>query len=197
MNLDAWNRSPTLVGELVTLRPMERSDREAIVNAAADGELWRLFYTKVPGPEQIDAYLDAAEAERAAGRSMPFVVVRDGTVVGATRYMRMNPAHRRLEIGSTFYAASTQRTGVNTEAKLLLLTHAFDVLEALCVQLRTDRFNQPSRRAIERIGAQLDGILRAHQVMPDGRSRDTVVYSITRNDWPGVRTHLQHLRRRT
>jgi N-acetyltransferase len=191
--MTAWTTPPTLTDADVTLRPMVDDDRDAILAAASDGELWDLFFTNVPGPDTIDRYMAVARDDQRSGRSMPFVVEFDGAVVGATRFMRMNPPHRRLEIGTTFYANSVQRTSVNTTAKRLLLHHAFDVMDVQCVQLRTDRLNHRSRRAIERLGAQLDGVLRSHTVMPDGRVRDTACYSITRGDWPGVRANLDHL----
>ena len=186
-----WRTQPVLEGEHVLLRPMVRSDGSAIVEAASDGRLWELFYTAVPGPDSIKAYLDSAEAETAYGRAMPFVVIdkASGRLVGATRYMRMKREAKRLEIGTTFYAKSAQRTPVNSEAKLLLLTHAFEVMGCRCVQFRTDHFNQPSQRAIERLGAKRDGLLRNHSIM-DGRVRDTVVYSIIENEWEGVKRNL-------
>lgn len=188
---DAWTRQPTLTGTHVTLRPMGSGDRDAIVAAASDGRLWELFYTGVPSEETIDAYLENAAREASFGRAMPYVVVdrASGRIVGATRFMRMNPAALRLEIGTTFYAQSVQRTPVNTEAKLLLLTQAFEQMGCNCVQLRTDHFNHASQRAIERLGAKRDGVLRNHNVM-DGRVRDTVVYSILVNEWDGVKRNL-------
>ena len=191
--MTAWTTPPTLTDADVTLRPMVDADRDAVLAAASDGELWNLFFTNVPGPETIDRYMAVARDDQRSGRSMPFVVEFDGAVVGATRFMRMNPPHRRLEIGTTFYATSVQRTSVNTTAKRLLLHHAFGVMDAQCVQLRTDRLNHRSRRAIERLGAQLDGVLRSHVIMADGRVRDTAVYSITQGDWPGIRANLDHL----
>ena len=186
-----WRTQPVLEGEHVLLRPMVRSDGSAIVEAASDGRLWELFYTAVPGPDSIKAYLDSAEAETVYGRAMPFVVIdkASGRLVGATRFMRMKPEAKRLEIGTTFYAKSVQRTPINSEAKLLLLTHAFEVMGCLCVQFRTDHFNHPSQRAIERLGAKRDGLLRNHSIM-DGRVRDTVVYSIIDNEWTGVKRNL-------
>lgn len=188
---DAWREQPTLQGQHVLLRPMVRSDGPAIVAAASDGNLWDLFYTAVPGPDSIDTYLDGAEAETAYGRAMPFVVVdkASGKIVGATRYMRMKKDARRLEIGTTFYAQSAQRSAINSEAKLLLLTHAFENMGCVCVQFRTDCFNFQSQRAIERLGAKRDGVLRNHSIL-NGRNRDTVVYSILANEWNGVKTHL-------
>lgn len=189
----AWAFAPVLEGEHVRLRPMERGDGPAIVAAAADGRLWDLFYTSIPSAATIEAYLDTAEADRAAGRALPFVVIdkSSGRLVGATRYMRMHRTDRRLEIGTTFYAQSVQRTAVNTECKLLLLRHAFEVMDCQCVQFRTDHFNQPSQRAIERLGAKRDGLLRGHRIMADGRVRDTLVYSILSHEWPGVRQNLE------
>ena len=181
-----------LEGDYVLLRPMQRADGPAIVAAASDGKLWELFYTGVPSADEIDGYIDAALAARDAGRSMPFVVIdrRNDKIVGATRYLRMNLDNRRLEIGATFYAQSAQRSAINSEAKLLLLTHAFEVMDCLCVQFRTDHFNFASQRAIERLGAKRDGVLRNHS-FTRGRLRDTVVYSILNTEWEGVRCNLE------
>ncbi len=189
---DPWRDQPVLEGDHVTLRPMERADGPAIVEAASDGRLWELFYTSVPSHETIEAYLDSAEAEIGYGRAMPFVVIdkAKGHVVGATRYMRMKAEAKRLEIGTTFYAQSAQRSPINTEAKQLLLSHAFEVMGCMCVQFRTDAFNFASQRAIERLGAKRDGVLRNHSIM-DGRNRDTVSYSIIANEWEGVKRNLQ------
>jgi RimJ/RimL family protein N-acetyltransferase len=192
--MKGWDETPTLTGSHVTLRPLVPGDRDALLAAASDGRLWELFYTAVPGPDTIDGWMESAERERGAGRAMPFAVLDvDGKLVGSTRFMRMNPRHRRLEIGTTFYARSVQRTALNTEAKRLLLAYAFDVMDCVCVQLRTDWFNRGSRKAIERLGAKLDGVLRNHTTMPDGRVRDTVCYSIIENEWPGVRRNLDLL----
>ncbi|MGC1468360.1 MAG: GNAT family protein [Sphingorhabdus sp.] len=191
---DPWIEQPVLEGRHVLLRPMVRSDGPAIVDAASDGRLWELFYTVVPGPESIKTYLDRAEREQGWGRIMPFVVIEkaSGAIVGATRYMRMNAPHRRLEIGTTFYAGRVQRSPINSEAKLLLLTHAFEAMDCVCVQFRTDHFNFASQRAIERLGAKRDGLIRNHQIL-DGRVRDTVLYSILANEWEGVKRNL-HMR---
>ena len=189
---DIWRDQPVLEGDHVILRRMVRADGSAIVAAAGDGKLWELFYTAVPSAETIDAYLETAEAETGYGRAMPFVVIDkvSGNIVGATRYMRMKRHAKRLEIGTTFYAQSAQRSPINSEAKLLLLTHAFEGMDCLCVQFRTDALNFPSQRAIERLGAKRDGVLRNHGIM-DGRSRDTVVYSIISHEWAGVKRNLQ------
>ena len=189
----SWGETPTLTGRHVTLRPLVADDKDALVAAASAGDLWDTFYANVSMMKAPDRWLAAALREQDFGRARLFAVVADGTVVGTTRFMRMNEAHKRLEIGGTFYAKAVQRTGVNTEAKLMLLTHAFDALGCECVQIRTDSLNKNSQRAIERLGAKRDGVLRGHQVMADGRLRDTVVYSILRHEWPGVRQNLAYL----
>lgn len=192
--MTAWTVAPTLVGRHVTLRPLVRDDEAALVAAASAGGLWDIFYANVAMLKTPDRWFAAVERERDFGRALPFAVCRpDGLVVGATRLMRLAPAHRRLEIGGTFYAKSVQRTGVNTEAKLLLLTQAFDGMACQCVQIRTDSLNKASQAAIERLGATRDGVLRGHQQMADGRLRDTVVYSILDREWPAVRQNLQFL----
>lgn len=190
--MTAWTQTPTLAGRHVTLRPLTRDDREALLAAASDGRLWELFYSFAPGPDTIDLWIDYTFREVEYGRSMPFAVLDPaGEVVGSTRFMRINRANRRVEIGGTFYAKRVQRTGLNTEAKLLLLTHAFEALECVCVQIRTDWFNKDSQRAIERLGAKKDGVLRGQRIMAGGRVRDTVVYSILDHEWPGVRENLR------
>ena len=187
-----WTQTPTLSGSHVTLRPLVAEDRDALVAATSDGRLWELFYSLAPGPETIDRWFAATMLEKEQGRGMPFAVLdAHGVVVGSTRYLRVHPANRRVEIGGTFYAKRVQRTGLNTEAKLLLLGHAFDTLGCVCVQIRTDWFNKQSQRAIERLGAKLDGVLRGQRIMPDGRVRDTVVYSILDHEWRGVRQNLE------
>lgn len=182
---------PTLTGRHVRLRPLLIGDRDALA-AAATG-LTDLFYANVSALADPDAFMSTVFKERDYGRAMPFAVeTPDGRVVGLTRFMRMSVQHRRLEIGGTFYARSVQRTGVNTEAKLLLLTHAFEAMQCQVVQIRTDWFNKASQRAIERLGAKRDGVLRSHQLM-NGRVRDIVVYSIIAGEWPGVRQNIQYL----
>ncbi|MGL4313433.1 MAG: GNAT family N-acetyltransferase [Sphingomonas sp.] len=192
--MNPWREQPTLAGRHVVLRPVVAEDVVGIVAAAADGKTTELFYTTASGLKNPDAYMAALFRDRDAGRVMPFVVTRpsDGAIVGQTRYMRMNEAHKRLEIGGTFYARSVQRTGVNTEAKQLLLTHAFEVMDCAVVEIRTDWFNRRSQAAIERLGAKRDGVLRNHQLL-DGRHRDLVVYSIIASEWPGVKRNLAHL----
>jgi RimJ/RimL family protein N-acetyltransferase len=191
--MTAWTDPPTLVGQHVILRPTVPEDQDGIVAAAADGKISELFFTNVSTLTDPAAFMAALFKERDYGRAMPFTVcVPDGKVVGLTRYMRMNAAHRRLEIGGTFYAKSVQRSGVNTEAKLLLLKHAFEVMDCNAVQIRTDLFNKASQKAIERLGAKRDGVLRNHQLM-DGRIRDLVVYSIIASEWAGVERNLRFL----
>jgi N-acetyltransferase len=181
----------TLRGEAATLVPLARDHAAALSDAARDGELWRLWYTSVPAPERMAAEIDRRLGLQAAGQMLPFAVLdAEGTPVGMTTYMHVDAAHQRLEIGSTWYAQRVQRSALNTTCKRLLLAHAFDTLQCIAVEFRTHRLNTASRRAIERLGAQLDGILRAHQRMADGSLRDSAVYSITAAEWPTVRTHL-------
>jgi N-acetyltransferase len=184
----------TLRGKHVTLEPLATEHLAALQAAAADGQLWKLWYTTVPTIDGMADDIAMRLAKRAAGTMMPFVVRRaqDNMVVGATTYMDIAAEHRRLEIGSTWYAQSAQRTPINTEAKWLLLTHAFETLDCLCVQFMTHWMNHQSRAAIERLGAKLDGVLRAHRVGRMGEQRDTCVYSIIKSEWPTVRAHLQH-----
>ncbi len=189
-----WLQPIVLEGSHVRLEPLQAAHEQALRDAVADGELWRLWYTSVPAADAVEGYIATALAEYRAGASMPFVV-RDarGDVVGSTRYCHVDAANRRLEIGYTWYASRVQRTALNTEAKLLLLRHAFESLAAIAVEFRTNWFNQRSRAAIARLGAKQDGILRNHMVMPDGGYRDTVVFSIIDGEWPMVRRHLQFL----
>ncbi len=188
-----WIEAVVLGGEHVVLEPLERSHAAALVAAASDGELWRLWYTSVPGPSAVDAYIEAALQMRERDGAMPFVVRRksDARIVGCTRFFHVEPAHRRLELGHTWYSASAQRSAINTESKLLLLGHAFERLGAIAVELRTHFLNQASRRAIERLGAKLDGVLRHHMTMTNGTLRDTCVYSVVAAEWPAVRENLR------
>lgn len=186
-----WPEPVTLSSPQATLRPLSSEHHDALCDAVRDGELWRLWYTAVPSPERMAAEIARRLALQATGSMLPFTVFdADGRVVGMTSYMHIDAVHRRLEIGSTWTAASAQRTGLNTHCKRLLLGHAFDALDCIAVELRTHRLNTQSRRAIERLGAQLDGVLRAHQRSADGSLRDTAVYSITAAEWPAVRAHL-------
>lgn len=185
----------TLRSERVMLEPLGREHVAALREAAADGELWRLWYTSVPAPDRVDEYVSAALRQRDTAHEMPFVVreTRSGAIVGSTRYMNVVPEHRRVEIGTTWYAKRVQRTAVNTECKLLLLTHAFEALKCIAVEFRTSWFNFASRAAIARLGARQDGVLRNHQITPDGVYRDTVVFSILESEWLSVKRNLRFM----
>ena len=184
----------SLTGPHARLEPLSPDHREALLDAVADGELWKLWYTSVPTPDRMGAEIDRRLGLRDAGSMNPFVVFdADGRVAGMTTFMNIDAANRRVEIGSTWTRASSQRSGLNTQCKLLLLRHAFETLDCIAVEFRTNRLNTQSRRAIERLGAQLDGILRSHVIMPSGLVRDTAVYSITAAEWPTIQTHLQWL----
>jgi RimJ/RimL family protein N-acetyltransferase len=188
---DRWRDIPDFEGRHVSLRALRPDDLASLVQAFAAG-LEDVFTTFIPDETTVQGWFDDLMREKAARRAHPFLVLDgDGRIAGTTRYLRMSSRHRRLEIGGTVYAARVQRTGVNTEAKLLLLVHAFETLGCNVVQLRTDWLNARSRAAIERLGAKMDGILRAHLIMPDGHVRDTVVYSISASEWPGVRANLR------
>lgn len=181
-----------LMGNHVKLEPLLMDHADALAMAAADGDLWKLWYTTVPKPEATTSFISAALEEQKNAKSLPFVVIRqsDNKVVGTTRYLNIEPAVRRLEIGSTWYAQSVQRTAINTECKFLLLQYAFETLACIAVEFRTHRFNEQSRRAIQRLGAVQDGILRNHRIMADGTIRDTMIYSILNIEWPTVKNHL-------
>jgi RimJ/RimL family protein N-acetyltransferase len=185
----------TLKGDHATLEPLDAGHEAGLRAAAADGELWRLWYTSVAPPDQIGDYIARALDMRERLGAMPFAVRQNATgeIVGCTRYFNVDAANRRLEIGHTWYSKRAQRTAINTECKLLLLTHAFEVLRCIAVEFRTHWFNHASRVAIERLGAKQDGVLRNHQLLPDGSKRDTVVFSIIDGEWPAVRRHLKFL----
>ena len=184
----------TLPGRLVTLEPLSHDHHDQLVEAVRDGELWRLWYTRVPEPAAMRTEIDRRLERQMAGTMLPFVARRhsDGRVVGMTTYVDPDPGARRLEIGYTWTAASAHGTGLNAESKLLLLTHAFEQLSCVAVEFRTHWHNRQSRVAIERLGAKQDGVLRSHVRMPDGSLRDTVVYSIVEAEWPAVRIGLLH-----
>ena len=185
----------TLLGTHAVLEPLAPEHLEGVRAAAADGGLWRLWYTSVPAPEATQAWFDKALDVRERLGGMTFVVreAASGDIVGSTRYFNVDAPNRRLEIGHTWYARRAQRTAINTECKLLLLGHAFETLSCIAVEFRTHWFNHASRRAIERLGAKQDGVLRNHQLSPDGSRRDTVVFSILEGEWPAVKTHLRFL----
>ncbi|MGH8807020.1 MAG: GNAT family N-acetyltransferase [Noviherbaspirillum sp.] len=184
----------TLSGRHATLEPLALEQEDGVRRAVADGELWKLWFTVVPAPDGVREYIERLLAQREGGTAFPFAV-RDnasGEIVGGTRYVNIDAGNRRLEIGGTWYAQRMQRTAINTECKLLLLSHAFEQLDCIAVEFRTDWFNKRSQTAIERLGAKRDGVLRNHMIMADGRIRDTVVYTIIQNEWPGVKQNLRH-----
>ena len=186
-----WPAPVTLSGRHASLKPLSHDHADGLRDATRDGELWNLWYTAVPSPEGMSAEIDRRLGLQAAGSMLPWTVFdAAGQVVGMTTYMNIDATHRRVEIGSTWYAKSVQRSPLNTECKRMLLAHAFETLDCIAVEFRTHRLNTQSRRAIERLGAQLDGMLRAHQRSPNGALRDTAVYSITAAEWPTVKAHL-------
>ncbi|SNS68482.1 Protein N-acetyltransferase, RimJ/RimL family [Noviherbaspirillum humi] len=192
--MSAFLQPVTLSGRHVALEPLSMDHLQGLQLAVADGELWKLWYTTIPKPEDMAREIERRLELQAKGSMLPFAVRRsdDDALCGMTTYMNADAVNRRLEIGSTWYAASAQRSAINTEAKLMLLTHAFERLQCIAVEFRTHWMNQQSRAAIARLGAKQDGILRSHQRMPDGSLRDTVVFSIIASEWPTVRQHLQH-----
>jgi|SRR5450755_2985460 RimJ/RimL family protein N-acetyltransferase len=186
-----WPEPVNLSGPHARLEPLSPAHRDGLIEAVKDGELWKLWYTSVPGPDRMAKEIDRRLSLQAAGSMLPFIVFdADGKIAGMTTYMNVDAANRRVEIGSTWYAKWVQRSGLNTQCKLLLLGHAFEMLDCIAVEFRTHFFNQQSRRAIERLGAKQDGILRSHQLAPNGTLRDTVVYSIIAAEWPTVKVHL-------
>lgn len=189
-----WLNETTLNGKLVTLAPLQRAHANALLEAAADGELWNLWYTSIPCIKTIDAYLDQAFKDQNDGRALLFAVIDKATqkIIGSTRYCNADTLNQRVEIGYTWYAKSHQRTGINTECKYLLLSHAFEALNAIAVEFRTHWHNQASRAAIARLGAKQDGVLRNHQKNAEGIYRDTVVFSIIDQEWPCVKKNLEH-----
>jgi RimJ/RimL family protein N-acetyltransferase len=191
----SWLQPVTLRGSHVTLEPLAPHHHDDLVDAVRDGELWKLAYTTIPLPEKMEAEIARRLALAHAGSMLPFAAIENasGKAVGMTTYMNIDAVHRRVEIGSTWYRTRVQRTRLNTECKLLLLAHAFETLDCIAVEFRTSLQNLRSQRAIERLGAQRDGILRHHAVHGDGTLRDTVVYSIIAAEWPSVRLRLQDL----
>lgn len=182
----------TLTGQHVRLEPLSRAHLTGLKAAITDGQLWQLMVTSVPHPDDVEAFYQDAVKAHQAGHALAFATINQATnqVVGSTRFMNANLLHHRLEIGFTFIAQSQQRTATNTEAKLLMLSHAFEQLQLNRVEFLTDYLNQRSRQAILRLGAKQEGILRNHMQMPDGRIRDSVIFSITQHEWPGIKALL-------
>ena len=188
-----WPDPITLRGQHAHLEPLAHQHHDGLVEAVKDGELHKLWYTSVPTAEGMTKEIDRRLGLQASGSMLPFTVFdADGRIAGMTTYMNVDAANRRVEIGSTWYAKRVQRSAVNTQCKLLLLTHAFESLDCIAVEFRTHFFNHQSRRGIERLGAKLDGILRSHQIAANGTLRDTAVYSIIAAEWLTVRAHLTY-----
>ena len=186
-----WPEPVSLKGEHVRLEPLAQDHRAGLSEAVKDGELWRLWYTSIPRPEDMKREIDRRLGLQSAGSMLPFTVFdAAGVIAGMTTYMNIDAPNRRVEIGSTWYAQRVQRTALNTECKLLLLSYAFERLNCIAVEFRTHFFNRQSRQGIERLGAKLDGILRNHQIGFNGAMRDTVVYSIIASEWPTVKENL-------
>ncbi|HZZ13009.1 MAG TPA: GNAT family protein [Paraburkholderia sp.] len=190
---------PTLTGQTVELVPLRQEHTQALLDAAADGQLWNMKLTVVPGPDPVDGYVAAALSGRDNGTVMPFAIVSRDTakIVGSTRFWKIDPVNRKLEIGHTWLGRSSQRTGANTEAKYLLLRYAFETLQCVRVQFTTDELNEASRAAILRIGAKLEGIVRHERIMPDGRKRNSVRFSLIDDEWAQVKAMLEAKLRRT
>ncbi len=184
---------PTLTGQTVELRPLQQEHAQALLDTAADGQLWTMKLTVVPGPETVDGYIATALDGREAGTVMPFVIVRrdTGAIVGSTRFWKIDRVNRKLEIGHTWLGESVQRSAVNTEAKYLLLSHAFEAMQCVRVQFTTDELNEKSRAAILRVGAKQEGIVRHERIMPDGRKRNSVRFSIIDEEWAEVKAMLE------
>lgn len=192
-----WIAPTELRSDSVSLVPLRPDHAADLAEAAADGNLHQLWYTSVPAPDRVPAEIDRRLGLLETGSMVPFAVLDpQNRAVGMTTYMNIDHDNRRAEIGSTWYRKSVQRSGINTACKLLMLRHAFEDRNAIAVEFRTHRLNHQSRTAIERLGAQLDGILRAHMILPDGSLRDSAIYSITAADWPAVRAHLDFLMQR-
>jgi RimJ/RimL family protein N-acetyltransferase len=192
-NASLWTTVPILRGRHVTLEPLRADHADGLRAALGNGELSKLWYTNVPPPEQAASYIAAALEMQAKGQALAFVVRNArGSIVGCTRYYDIDPLVPRVQIGYTWYAPSVQRTGLNTEAKLLLLGHAFETMGCICVGFETSWFNHASRAAIARLGAKQDGVLRSHRRHADGSVRDTVAFSIIESEWPAVKNNLRH-----
>ena len=190
--MSLWNKSVHLTSHRLELVPLDLKHHDDLCLAVEDGQLWRLWFTSVPHPNDVAAYIKKALNEYECQRSIPFAIIdsTSGKAIGSTRFCNLVPRHNRLEIGYTFYAKSYQRTAFNTQAKYLLLTYAFEQLDCIAVEFRTHWHNHKSRSAIARLGAKQDGILRNHMKSPDGLLRDTVIFSIIESEWPAIKAGL-------
>jgi RimJ/RimL family protein N-acetyltransferase len=188
-----WIEPVTFTGAKVILEPLSLEHTDGMIAAVKDGELWKLWYTHIPSSEKVEEYIKIALGMRENAGAMPFIVreKESNKIIGCTRYFNVDEANQRLEIGHTWYSESYQRTAVNTECKFLLLSHAFEKLDAIAVELRTHWHNHKSRAAIARLGAKQDGVLRNHTRSADGIYRDTVVFSIINLEWPAVKRSLE------
>jgi len=186
------NNPVSLIGQKIRLRPLTEQDADALLLAASDGELWNMQLTNIPSPDTVAQYINIAITGRNAGTVLPFVIeeIASGKPIGSTRLWKIDTQNRKLEIGHTWLSVSWQRTYANTEAKLLLLTHAFEVMNCVRVQFTTDELNEKSRNAILRLGAKQEGIVRHERIMPNGRKRNSVRFSIIDEEWPEVRGNL-------
>lgn len=189
----AWVEPITLSGRHASLVPLSFEHQADLIESVKDGELWKLWYTFIPEPDKMHADIERRLGLQKSGSMVPFTVISaaSGKPCGMTTYMNIDSPNRRLEIGSTWYRTSVQRTSLNTECKLMLLTQAFEKLDCIAVEFRTSFFNRQSRKGIERLGAKLDGILRNHTIMPNGTYRDQCVYSIIQSEWSSVKAHLE------
>ena len=191
--MKVWPDDVILTGKHVRLEPLSMDHLDDLQNAARDGDLHLLWYTMIPNADGMAAEFTRRLGLREIGSMQPFVIIDQsrGHAVGMTTFMNIDAGNKRVEIGSTWYAKSVQRSPLNTECKLLMMTHAFEVLNCIAVEFRTHFVNTQSRRAIERLGAKFDGVLRNHMVMANGSLRDTAVYSVINSEWPTIKTHLQ------
>ncbi|MBL4750842.1 MAG: GNAT family N-acetyltransferase [Amylibacter sp.] len=190
--MSLWPDEITLTGSHVIVEPLQMRHENDLKEAAADGELHRLWYTMIPTPVGVGAEIERRLSLRQSGSMLPFAIIdkASGRAVGMTTYMNIDAATKRVEIGSTWYRKAVQRSPLNTECKFMLLQHAFEKLDCAAVEFRTHHINTQSRRGIERLGAKLDGILRSHMLLANGTVRDTAVYSIIACEWPTVKAHL-------
>ena len=196
--MNPWIKPIILEDAQIRLEPLNKQHEQGLIAAVSDGELWNLWFTSIPNAEQVHSFIETAMTQAEQGQTQAFAVIHknSGEVLGSTRFCNIDSMNHRVEIGYTWYRQSAQRTGLNTACKLLLLTHAFELLKCIAVEFRTNWHNHKSRTAIARLGAKQDGILRQHQIMPNGQYRDTVVFSILNSEWPAVKTQLHYFQKK-